>query len=363
MVVITLILLCYYCLLGVLWAGWNRSFHQRIPGSDAGEQMITVVVAIRNEEKHIRRLLDHLTAQQYSNFEIIIVNDHSSDASPGLLKAFTLPNVTVLENAGAGKKSAIDTGVGWAQGSVIVTTDADCSPPPLWLKTINKYFYDQKVMFAFGGVCIEPGSSFFARVQAIEFASLIGSGAATAALSKPAMCNGANLAYRKNVFEEVNGYEGNLHVASGDDEFLMRKVHERYPGGVRFMADQAAVVRTRPQPDVRSFLQQRLRWASKWRFNSSAHTVALAVFILASQIASLGCLMGLLVSFSYTALFLLAAKALLESVFLLQVCRFLKIRWHWPAFIFLQLFYPVYVVFVGIASNFISGYWKGRRIS
>jgi poly-beta-1,6-N-acetyl-D-glucosamine synthase len=363
MVAITLILLCYYCLLVVLLIGWSRALRQVVPAQDAGEQMITVVIAIRNEEKHMHRLLSDLAAQQYGNFEVVIVNDHSSDASAGLLRASALANLTVLQNAGAGKKSAIATGVSSARGSVIVTTDADCSLPPQWLKTISEHFKHNKVKLAFGGVCIRPDGSFFSHMQAIEFASLIGSGAATAALSMPTMCNGANLAYRKSVFDEVNGYEGNLHIASGDDEFLMRKVHDRYPQGVRFIASGDAVVRTRPQPKISSFLHQRMRWASKWRYNSSAGTVALAVFILASQIASLWCLLSLVISFSYTALFLLAGKALLESVFLLRACRFLKIPWHWPAFFALQLIHPVYVIFVGIASNFIAVYWKERKIS
>ena len=286
MLVIAFILLCYYCLLLMLWIGWQRSFRHTMPAA-AAEHMISVVVAVRNEEKNITRLLNDLAAQQYHHFEVIVVNDHSTDASGALLRASALRNLVVLENAGQGKKHAIATGVNAARGSVIATTDADCSLPAQWLSIINRYFQQEDVKFTFGAVRILPDGSLFSQLQAIEFASLIASGAATAARGKPTMCNGANLAYRKVTFEAVKGYEGNLHVASGDDEFLMRKIVDRYPGSVSFMAPAEVVVSTQPQPDVASFLQQRLRWASKWRFNSSGYTICLALFIVASQLASL----------------------------------------------------------------------------
>ncbi|MBT1699561.1 glycosyltransferase [Fulvivirgaceae bacterium PWU4] len=359
MMVIAFILLCYCCLVIMLWIGWQRLSRQTVPEATA-EQMITVVVAVRNEEKNITRLLNDLAAQQYSHFEVIAVNDHSSDASAALLRASGLRNLVVLENEGNGKKHAITTGVKAAKGSVIVTTDADCSLPQQWLRIINRYFQREVVKFAFGGVRMQRDASFFSQLQAIEFASLIGSGAATAAWGRPTMCNGANLAYRKHAFEAVNGYEGNLHIASGDDEFLMRKIFDRYPDGVCFMASAEVVVGTQPQPDVASFLQQRLRWAAKWKFNSSGYTISLALFILASQLVSLWCLASLVIDPSYPVLFLLVLKAVLEGFFLRHVCRFLKVHWRWPALVLLQLLYPVYVVLVGVTSNFVSGTWKGR---
>jgi poly-beta-1,6-N-acetyl-D-glucosamine synthase len=126
MMVIAFILFCYCCLVTMLWIGWQRLFRQTMPEA-AAEQMITVVVAVRNEEKNITRLLNDLAAQQYSHFEVIAVNDHSSDTSAALLRASALRNLVVLENEGDGKKHAITTGVTAAKGSVIVTTDADCS--------------------------------------------------------------------------------------------------------------------------------------------------------------------------------------------------------------------------------------------
>ena len=99
-----------------------------------------------------------------------------------------------------------------------------------------------------GAVRIKPTHSFFSKLQVIEFSSLIASAAATLTLGFPTMCNGANLAYRKTTFVEVNGFDGNAHIASGDDEFLMRKVVKKFGAkSLKFLRDFNAVVTTNPQ--------------------------------------------------------------------------------------------------------------------
>jgi hypothetical protein len=71
---------------------------------------------------------------------------------------------------------------------------------------------------------------------------LVGSGACAMMIGKPNMCNGANIAYPKAVFEEVNGFDGNEHIASGDDEFLMHKIAEKYPNQIVFAHYQPNIV-------------------------------------------------------------------------------------------------------------------------
>lgn len=361
MVVVALILISYALLVIAFWVGWNRSINKSLPCfSTEVEDFISVIVPVRNEANHIERLLNDLTRLHYTNFQIVIVDDHSTDDTLKILKASVLPQLTVISNPGKGKKSALAEGVRISEGQIIATTDADCSLPEDWLKTINQYFQNKDTVFLFGPVRLKQTGSFFSALQAIEFASLVGTGAATIAFNKPTICNGANLAYRKEVFIEVNGYEGNLHIPSGDDEFLMRKIHKRYARGIHF--SKAAVVETLPARDLRSFLRQRMRWASKWRHNTSAFSITLAIFILLTQVASVWCMVSLLTSVSYLPVILLIIKFFIEALFLFSVCHFLKITWNWLAFMVLQVVYPFYVIGVGITSNFISGSWKGRRI-
>jgi cellulose synthase/poly-beta-1,6-N-acetylglucosamine synthase-like glycosyltransferase len=202
-------------------------------------------------------------------------------------------------------------------------------------------------------------------MQTIEFASLIGSGAATLGFGLPTMCNGANLAFRKSAYHAVNGYEGNFSISSGDDEFLMRKILKKYSGGIAFLAEAESVVATEPQSTLSSFLQQRIRWAGKWKSNSSKATQALAIYIFMFQLSYLvvGFLMIFRIIPSSTFFLLIGTKWLLEFLFLFQICHFLKVRWHWTSFFLLQFLYPLYVCWVALRAHGKSVTWKGRKSS
>ncbi len=77
------------------------------------------------------------------------------------------------------------------------------------------------------------------------------------------MCNGANLAYEKQAFEEVGGFTGIDMIASGDDMLLMYKIYHAYPGSVHYLKSPDAIVRTLPVDTVKGFMNQRIRWSSK----------------------------------------------------------------------------------------------------
>lgn len=350
----------YFLLLVIFLAGWKLAMQPRTPPASGKEQLISVVIPVRNEELTIANLLADLLRQEHRRFEIIVVNDDSEDETLWVVSRFESKNLHVIHNRGKGKKAAIASGVRHARGTIIVTTDADCAVSPEWLTHIHTVFRDPKAMMAFGGVRMEGGNRFFDSIQAMEFSSLIGSGAASAALGFPTLCNGANLAFRRRVFFDVNGYEGNMDVASGDDEFLMRKIKNRYPKGIRFINAPDSVVTTRTQPDWKAFLNQRIRWASKWKYNSSPVSKGLAVVVLLMQIFFI---MNWFLVFSpliLQSLFLFSIKMILEAAFLLQVCRFLRIPWNWLAFFCLQFLYPAYVIGVGATSFFIPFRWKNR---
>lgn len=360
MVVLTVVFILYFALLIFFLAGWKRAMQEPPDPVPAKEPFISVVIPVRNEELTISTLLTDLSQQEYKNFEIIVVNDDSEDETLWMVSTFQIKNLQIIHNKGKGKKAALTSGIKLARGTIIVTTDADCSVSPLWLKEVRAGFRNPKIMMVFGGVRMAGKGSFFDDLQSMEFASLIGSGASAAALGVPIFCNGANLAFRKKAFSDVKGYEGNLSVPSGDDEFLMRKIQTLYPRSIRFLHHPETVVATPTQPDPDAFINQRVRWASKWRYNSSSIAQALAVAIVLMQIVFVinWCLV-----FSAAilhALFLIALKMILEAALLLQVCRFLGTRWNWAAFFSLQILYPLYVVAIAVNSFFVPFQWKNR---
>lgn len=358
--VITGIFIVYFLLMALLLTGWSLAMKAEADQKVGKEPLISVIIPVRNEEMTIGKLLTDLSRQEYKNFEIIVVNDDSEDETLWMVSRYDLKNLHVVHNKGKGKKAAITSGVRAARGAIIVTTDADCSVPPEWLTILRSRFRDNDVMMAFGGVRMAGEDSFFNSLQAMEFSSLIGTGAATAALGFPTVCNGANLAFRKKAFSAVKGYDDNLEIPSGDDEFLMRKIARKFSGGVQYVNDPRAVVTTESQPDPEAFFNQRIRWASKWRYNSSIVARTLAVAVVIFQFVFIFNWVLIFTSLTLQALFLMTVKAILEAALLLQVCRFLRVPWKWRTFFSLQFVYPLYVIGVAASSFFRPFRWKNR---
>jgi len=356
---------CYFALLGFLILGWNRLVRKKSAWSEEKEHFVSVIIPARNEESNIGQLLADLENQVYNVFEVIVVDDHSEDNTVKVVEGFMERNsrFRVLANSGVGKKTALTLGVQSSKGSIVITTDADCRVSREWISTLVGSFSNDGVKMVIASVRMEANSAF-SNLQAIEFASLIGSGMAMAAWKLPVMCNGANLAFRKSVFEEVGGYEGNLHIPSGDDEFLMRKVLNAYAGGIEPSTPSQSVVTTLPNRTFKDLFQQRIRWAGKWTTNQSIVSRLLAVFVFCFHLTTV--LLPLLLAIKWidvqTIVLLLLTRACLELLFLKNVGQYLNLKWSWVSFAILQVLYPVYVVVIGLLSHFNSFEWKGRKL-
>lgn len=352
----------YYLFILLLIAGWTKALGTRTADNDRCPKTakLSVVVPFRNEADNLKSLITSLSAQIYGEYEVILVNDHSDDYSVGILADLIRGrhNFTVINNQGVGKKCALTTGIDAAGGEVIVTTDADCQHSPAWLRTMAEAFADDHVKMVFGAVKIPAAS---APLQGLEFLSVVAAGIASFGLGKPLYCNGASMAFRKSIFHEVGGYRDNSHIPSGDDEFLLKKVAAAYTKGVRFVNSSESIVVTTPQPSITTFIQQRLRWAGKWRSTSGATSKSLAVLMFVFQLLYLGVL-GMLFSGQNlrTAGFLVLGKFLLDFVFLFNAGNFLNEKIRLIPFFLIQLLYPIYILGIGLAANFASYSWKGR---
>ncbi|HEY5692510.1 MAG TPA: glycosyltransferase [Cyclobacteriaceae bacterium] len=366
----SLVLISYLVILAAAIRGWYsvRSSHLE---SDEQKRMMTVVIAFRNEEKVIHHLIHSLKNLNYPKdiLEVILVDDHSEDNSFNVVESliYDSPNFKVvsLSEGRAGKKAAISQAVEVAKGEIIVTTDADCQVQVNWLDRINDAFKNDTTNLVFGGVKLTANKSFFSSLQAIEFTSLIGSMAAAIGLGSFIMGNGANLSFRKAAFQYVKGYEGNAKIASGDDEFLARKIMKAFPSSLYFNNEAEAVVSSRPIISLKHFISQRIRWASKWKYNAFSTSGATALYVILVQLASVSVVISLFRVREGMLLLLsiLVVKLLLECWFLFKVSAFLQSRWHWVAFLVLQFIYPFYVLGIGIVSQVGLYTWKGRRIS
>jgi glycosyltransferase involved in cell wall biosynthesis len=197
----------------------------------------SVLIAARNEAENLPQLLRDLAAQTLpaARFEVLIADDHSTDATAALVAAgaqetgFAL-RLIELPPAQTGKKAALQAALQAARAPWLVCTDADCRLGPNWLAAYAGCIARHpSVNFISGPVLLTGPDSFFTMLMGLEFAGLVGVGGACLARRQPTMCNGANLAYRRAAFDAVGGYLDNNHLASGDDEFLLHKIHAAFP--------------------------------------------------------------------------------------------------------------------------------------
>ena len=359
----------YLIQLGIFSVGWKFLFQKNNPPS-SGQKKVTVIIPARNEERNIRLILTALLKQTYPAVltEICVVDDHSSDATAAIVEQ-EFPDVLLIrmagpESGGAYKKEAIAQAIKNSSGEIILTTDADCVPQPEWIEKMMDCFTDNETEMALGPVRLADSGFFLGRIQQLEFAALQGITAAAAALQNPLMCNGANLAYTRKIFERLNGFSGNEKIAGGDDMMLLQKINRNNPLSIRFVADEKAVVQTMPQTGLRSLMNQRKRWTSKTPFYPDLNII---LILLLNYFYNLFLLLSILLAcfhlFSPTLIFILiAAKLISETIFLVPVAGWFKIKNAALFFLPASLLYIPYVVFIGLAGLFGSFEWKNRTL-
>lgn len=379
--ILMLLIVCLYAgLIGFFAFGWYRKKSPRIEATIETATKVSVIVAARNEEKCITNILNDLAGQHYpaALMEVLVIDDHSTDKTAGIVSDFIvrpdLPGFFLINSATdgftrqtgpanekqTGKKAAITTGVSQSTGELILLTDADCRVGPDWVSAMVSHFQDEKKMMIFGPVSYFPEKVLLNRFQSLEFSGLMASGAGAALAGRPFMCNGANLAYRKEAFLKVRGYDGNEEFISGDDVFLMHKVKEEFGNqAIGFAKDKRILVQTYPAPGLKAFFRQRIRWASKTRGYRDALATYTAATVFCFNFLILG---SFFAGFCYPELFLLYAaaillKALIDIPIMIGVTGFNSERslmiWYLP----FQVAYPFYVVVAGVWSLFERKEW------
>jgi cellulose synthase/poly-beta-1,6-N-acetylglucosamine synthase-like glycosyltransferase len=356
--------LAYFCI------GWKRL---KKPGFKPGDNhtKVSILIAARNEEEHIGFTIDDILAQNYPSelFELIIVDDNSSDNTAEIVASYASRGVKLLRlneetPLNSYKKKAISEAIKMAQGDLIVATDADCRMGANWLKSIVDYYEAHDFYIISAPVAYTGEKSLFERLQTLEFAFLIGIGASSIGNKKASTCNGANLTYQKSVFYAVGGFKGIDDLASGDDELLLQKIAEKFPGHVGFLKMEEAVVYTKAKPNLKEFIQQRRRWASKSTKYKDKKVVLLAVMIWLFNITLLlNLILSVLSShFFYLFIIQLGAKYLMEIIFLGPILSFFKRKELIRMVSFLSPLHTLYLVYIGIMGNGKKYMWKGRLV-
>jgi poly-beta-1,6-N-acetyl-D-glucosamine synthase len=314
---------------------------------------VSVIIATNRNADTIHPLLNDLYCQSYDHnfFEVIIGDD-----SKGLLKNDQLPRAhdvkfKIIPNSGTGKKSAIHDGIMAAGGELIITTDDDCRVGQGWINTIASFYKEKLPDLILCPVELDDNKTLFGRIQQLEFLSLQGVTAGTAANHDPVMCNGAAMAFRSEVFPE-NGFGKTDALVSGDDVFLLHYL-KKTGALISWLESEDATVHTTPSADIKSFIKQRTRWASKAGSYNDVSTIFTGISVLLLSLSIISSLILTIFNSSFLpiAIYLFVIKSIPDIIIIhnrSKMCKKEKLLWYFPL---VQLIYPFYVfisVFTGI---------------
>ena len=345
------------------WQGYNLTAPANLPS-------VSVVVAARNEENHIGKLLAGLTEQDYPPdlLEIIIVNDNSTDRTPIIVSEFiekqkhhSAPLIRLIYNPFTGKKRALRYAIGKAGGDVILVTDADCITGRGWIRSHAALYGDSQADMVVAEVIQRPARGFVLLFGVLEFSALQSVTEAAVVAGHPVMCNGANMSFRR---ESYLKHAEELHEAlpSGDDTFLLHAV-VRGGGRVMYAAGSAAAVETAPAVTAAALLRQRARWASKAFFYTDAPTLLLAAATAACNAAVTAAAVASVISAAYIPVLGTLYAIRLVPDYLIIARNMKRRREHVPVLSFLlsEILYPYWFCMVAVRSLLPSSRRFGRR--
>ena len=254
-----------------------------------------------------------------------------------------------------------------------------------WLHAIATLYENEHAKLIAAPVCFQNEATYFQKFQSLDFCGMQAITGASLNMEIFNMANGANLAYEKNAFLEVNGYQNIDEKASGDDMLLVYKIAQKHPKDIRFLKDKNAIVYTQPTATVSEFLQQRFRWTSKStsyqdkRITWILGLVYLFVFsiwmnafyffgrLIYTSIFPDHSMLGLVqflnsFLFFFLMIFQVFCKSVIDYFFLKSASSFFNRNDLMRSFFISEILHIWYIPFVGTFGNLLKYKWKGRTL-
>ena len=311
------------------------------------QPFVSIIVAAHNEAKNIAVCLDSLLNQDYpkEKIEIIIVNDRSTDDTALILeeyeqnhKLLQVLSILECEKGLSPKKNALSQGINISSGNIIITTDADCQVPELWLKTMLSYFTPETGAVV-GLVVLVPTKWVFSCFMSIDaiINNLIIVG--TLGWRHAVACKGGNFAYRKKIYDDLNGFDGTEKILSGDDDLFLQKISSHTNWSVQCCDNINALVSTSAPNGYKHFTNQRKRHISAAKYFRWPIKISCSIYFF-SKLIMMVIFLYSVYNYVFSILFftLLLLSYLLTFILLFRMTRNFK-QAH------LLLFYPIWEIY------------------
>lgn len=255
---------------------------------------VSVLICAKNESQNLKQKLELFINQHYPKFELVLINDRSTDNTLEIMESFKESNqerlhyrnisvkiVNIQENElfWGSKKYALTLGIKAASYELLLFTDADCEPiSNTWIQEMVNHFTAHKsIILGYGSYRLIKNSflnkiiRFETLITAIQYFSY-------AKIGNPYMGVGRNLAYTKTQFFESNGFGNHMHIRSGDDDLFINQVATQKNTSVCYTANSFTV--SEPKTTFKEWSLQKRRHISTATYYKFHHQFLLGLFFL-----------------------------------------------------------------------------------
>lgn len=367
LIIILAVLTLFY--IGILLK-LNQGLSRLQQGQSHITPAVTILVAARNEEKNIADCLQALVNQDYpaDKSEIIIIDDRSTDGTAAIVEKFSERHKNVkmirIKKTAPGiapKKNALQQGIHNAQNEILLFTDADCIPNHGWIRSIVSYFEkDVGLVAGFSPLDRFKNHSLFEKLVCLDSLSLAAVAAGSFGAGFPLTCNARNLAYRKSVYKQVDGFNQIAHLISGDDDLFLNKVRDETNWRIRYAIGKNSIVSSNVPETFRQFMNQRIRHASKGKHYSIRMIIGLAAVYLFNLLLFLVPILSLWAAhFLYVFAGAFILKSLAEFMLLLKTAKLFSFQDYLKYFPVAAIFHIPYIIIFGLWGQLGKFQWKG----
>ncbi len=317
---------------------------------------ISVIISCKNAEKTIEKTIHSILAQKYFDFELIIIDDFSSDRTISIIQEIQDSCIVLLsaEVNIAGKKAAISQAIQYAKHEILLFTDADCIPASTeWIESMaNTMLHkpETEVVLGFGpmykrNTWINKFARYETWLTAMQYFSY-------AIFKIPYMGVGRNLMYKKSAFMRVNGFNQHEDMASGDDDLFITSVANRHNIAINMDAD--AFVYSEAKDQLTTFFRQKTRHISTSVRYKRSHQILLSIFAFTQAGIYLVLILGLIMNtFHLHAIFLiLISKWMVQTFLHYRWLKRLDSKDLWLFFPILDILLSVYYFILSCYSLF-----------
>tara|TARA_B110000438_G_C15780046_1_gene635895 strand:- start:665 stop:1807 length:1143 start_codon:yes stop_codon:yes gene_type:complete len=334
---------------------------------------VSVIIAVRNGEKNINRLLNSLKNQTYNGeMEFIIVDDESTDRTVNIIQKFTQmdPRFKYFSSKGGDqkltyKKRALDSGIKNAQFEHLLFTDIDCIIQYLWVENMMLSFTDETDYLIGYSEAVDATTSA-SKFQKADFFMLLSAARGMANNKSAWACTGQNQGYRKSLYSAVGGFSQITEQLQGDDSLFLLLCRKAKNINVNFANSPGSFVISRPELTWTSFLKQRIRWAGDskvfWKFNLPFYFTSIATFILNMGIIVMPLIYGFTIFLDSWYMNILLIKFIAEYILIIMGGKAFHRQFSLINFLQWYIIQPLYVAVVSVGSILnVNRSWQGRK--